>query len=241
MQLRLVGILMLLFVLARSLVPLLLSFDTTPIQRLSSLTSLSASLPLLPLGISLYLLGGGRKRLPNEFPITTLVHRSLVPLALACLLLLPILTVKSGIEISHERSMALAEEEALQINHRQWLAEAEKATSSPQVRSIADLNGLQLPMMANEPVEISRWRLSQVLERDLATLRRDNPVLLLTPYQLEILSVGRIISTLLLQLIAGAGLLLLQLQSKRQIESHGLNPKIFFRLDQVRRRRSAAS
>lgn len=58
MQLRLVGLLMLLFLLARGL-PLLLGFDGPPIEQLASITALSNGLPLLPLGISLYLLGGG--------------------------------------------------------------------------------------------------------------------------------------------------------------------------------------
>ncbi|MFM8604869.1 MAG: hypothetical protein ACKOBY_04975 [Cyanobium sp.] len=238
-QLRLVGLLMLLFVLARSAVPLLLGFDGAPIQRLAAVTSLSAGLPLLPLGISLYLLGGGRQRLPQEFLPTTLLHRSLLPLALGCLLLLPALTVHSAIVLQYGRTEALAMQSELQNSHRQWLAEAEQATTAEQVRSLAARHQLTLPSMTVEPVELSRWRFSQVLEKELSNLRRQRPILSLSPYELELLSLPRVASTLLLQLITGVGLLLLQRQGSREIHRHGLSSAMFFRLDPVRHHRHA--
>ena len=87
-QLRLVGILLLLLIASRGL-EAVITLQAPPIQKLSSLTGLSNWLPLLPLGISLYLLGGGRQRRRQEFIPTEALHRGLLPLALACLLLLP--------------------------------------------------------------------------------------------------------------------------------------------------------
>jgi hypothetical protein len=238
MQLRLVGLLLLLFLLARSLLLLLPGLDGPAMAKLASLTTLSSGLPLLPLGISLYLLGGGRQRLSKEFAPTTLLHRSLVPLALACLLLLPSLTLWCVIPLKAERAKAMAQQEELQTQQRQWQAEAEQASSSAQVRGIADRNRIALPSMPGEPVELSRWRLSKALEMELASLHKREPILTLSPYELELLSLPRLVSTLLLQLITGIGLLLLHRQGSREIHRHGLTTAMFFRVDPARRRQS---
>lgn len=235
-QLRLVGVLLLLVLIGRLLVLLLTSPSVDLLNRLSALGALATWLPLLPLGISLYLLGGGRQRLPREFVPTTLLHRSLVPLALVCLLLLPALTLQSGIALSVERAEALAQQQERQSTHRQWLAEAEQATTAQQVHNLADRNQVSMPMMTGEPVELSRWRLDQALAKDMAAQLVQQPTLSLTPYQLELLSLQRILSTLLLQLIAGAGLLLLHRQGSHEIHRHGLSAPIFFRIDPVRSR-----
>lgn len=88
-QLRLVGVLLILIVLARLLVFLFAGLHLGPLEKLSSLGTLANALPLLPLGISLYLLGAGRNRLRNEHLVMTLLHHSLLPLALVVLLALP--------------------------------------------------------------------------------------------------------------------------------------------------------
>lgn len=88
-QLRLVGLLLMLIVLARVLVYLFAGLHLGPLEKLSSLNGLASALPLLPLGISLYLLGAGRNRLNREPPFMILLHHSLVPLALLVLLGLP--------------------------------------------------------------------------------------------------------------------------------------------------------
>ncbi|MFM7361846.1 MAG: hypothetical protein ACKO25_08495 [Cyanobium sp.] len=93
--------------------------------------------------------------------------------------------------------------------------------------------------MTAEPVELSRWRFSQVIEKELSHLRRQRPILSLSPYELELLSLPRVASTLLLQLITGVGLLLLQRQGSREIHRHGLSSAMFFRLDPVRHHRHA--
>jgi|694.fasta_scaffold02864_23 hypothetical protein len=236
MQLRLVGLLMLLFVLARSLLPLLLGHHSPPIQQLASITALSNSLPLLPLGISLYLLGGGRQRLPQEFLPATVLHRALVPLALACLLLLPTFTLQRVIPLNQQRGEAVAKQEALLESHRQWLAQAEQATSADQVQSVARRNAINVPFLPGEPADLSRWRLAQALDREINTLHRQRPILKLSAYELELLSLPRTFATLLLQLITGAGLLLLHRQGSREIQRQGLTTGIFFRIDPVRSR-----
>ena len=88
-QLRLVGVLLMLIVLARVLVFLFAGLHLGPLEKLSSLGALANALPLLPLGISLYLLGAGRNRLRHEHQLMTLLHHSLLPLALLVLLVLP--------------------------------------------------------------------------------------------------------------------------------------------------------
>lgn len=89
-QLRLVGVLLMLIVLARVLVYLFAGLHLGPLEKLSSLSALASALPLLPLGISLYLLGAGRNRLNRERTFMILLHHSLLPLALLVLLGLPV-------------------------------------------------------------------------------------------------------------------------------------------------------
>lgn len=88
-QLRLVGVLLILIVLSRLVVFLFAGLHLGPLEKLSSLGTLASALPLLPLGISLYLLGAGRNRLRQEHRVMMLLHYSLLPLALMVLLALP--------------------------------------------------------------------------------------------------------------------------------------------------------
>lgn len=233
-QLRLVGVIMM-FIIARGLLPLLLHLTSPPIERLASLTALSNGLPLLPLGISFYMLGGGRQRLPQEFLPATLLHRALVPLALACLLLLPAITLHSVIPLSQQRAEAMARQDDLQSSHRDWLAQAEQASNADQVRQLARRHEIRLPSMPGEPVDLSRWRLAKTLDQELTTLRRQRPILSLSPYELELLGLPRTSATILLQLITGAGLLLLHRQGCREMRRHGLSAAMFFSLDPARR------
>ncbi|MFM9111167.1 MAG: hypothetical protein ACKOPN_11370, partial [Prochlorococcaceae cyanobacterium] len=105
MQLRLVGALLLLLLLGRLLVALITGLQASAIERLSALGALANWLPLLPLAISLVLLGGGRQRLRFEPPLTIALHRSLLPLALAVLLLLPGAIL---LELGHAHSQGIA-------------------------------------------------------------------------------------------------------------------------------------
>jgi len=88
-QLRLVGALIVLLFLSR-IVPLAVAFASgETILPVSSIVLTAAALPLLPLGISLYLLGAGHNRLPYERSFLPFLCDSLPFLALACILVIP--------------------------------------------------------------------------------------------------------------------------------------------------------
>jgi hypothetical protein len=238
-QLRLVGILLLLVLTTRA-VGLFLSLEGPSIQQLSALTTLSNSLPLLPLGISLYLLGGGRQRQPREFLPTAVLHRFLVPLALACLVLLPWITLTNVQLLRQSMSRAERDDQAMVSQQAQWLAQADAATTPAALQAIVRSRGLNLPISPTEPVSLSRWRLARNLELELAKARKASAMLSLSPYQRELLSLPRSGSTILMQLITGVGLLLLHRQGSREIKKHGLSVSLFFRADpDVPRRRRA--
>ncbi len=174
-QLRLVGLLLLLLLLELSTLLLAGSFASVePVAgRLSGLIGLSPALPLLPLGFGLYFLGGGHRRHRREQPWTGALHRTLLPLGLILMLLLPSVTI-----------------------------------------------------------------------HDAATLAiPKHGITSITPLQQDLLNPLRLITTLLLQSVTGAGLVLMQRQGRRQMKRVGLTPALFFRTDstgpvQQHRRRS---
>jgi hypothetical protein len=239
LQLRLVGILLLLVLVARG-IGLFLSLEGPSIQQLSALTTMSNSLPLLPLGISLYLLGGGRQRQPREFLPTAVLHRFLVPLALACLVVLPAITLSNVQNLRHSMSRAESEDQVMVSRQADVLAQADRAPTPEALRAVAKSHSIDLPISDNEPVALSRWRLARTLERELANTRKASPMLSLSFYQRELLSLPRSGSTILMQLITGVGLLLLHRQGSREIKKHGLSVALFFRADpEMPRRRRA--
>ncbi len=63
-QLRLVGLLLLAVALGSLMVNLAFGVVDSPQARLAALVGLTPALPLLPLGFSLYLLGGGAQAAP---------------------------------------------------------------------------------------------------------------------------------------------------------------------------------
>jgi len=168
-QLRLLGMLLLLMMLSRLLV-LALPGNHSNLELLSAITTLSNWLLLLPIGICLYLLGGGQRRQRHEVLISTLLHRSLVALALISLLVLPVLTLQQAASIDVQKQLQGKTEQ-------------------------------------------------------------------LSPYEQELVSPERTAITVLLQLIAGAGLLALHQQGSREIRRHGLTPSLFFGSDLMKRRR----
>ena len=159
-QLRLVRLLLLVLELGTLLLAGSFASVEPPAGRLSGLIGLSPPLPLLTLGVGLYLLGGGRRRSRLEQPWTGALHQTLLPLGLLLLLLLPAVTV-------HD------------------------ATTLMSQRQLAPLSPLQEHLL--------------------------NPV--------------RLVTTLLLQGITGAGLLLMRSQGRRQMQRVGLTPALFFRTD----------
>ncbi len=235
-QLRVVGILLLLLMASRCL-EAAFTIQAPPIQKLSALSALSNWLPLLPLGISLYLLGGGRKRQQREFLPAEVLHRSVLPLALVCLVLLPWFTLHDVVGLNQQRKQALQEEQSQIVRHGEWLATAERSTSAAQIQAFARRNGVQVPIPSGEPVELSRWRFSRALDIAQEQTRTSTPLLALSPWEQEVLSLPRAASTVVLQVITGIGLLVLHRQGSKEIQRHGLSPAMFFRSDPVRRRR----
>lgn len=236
LQLRLVGVLLLLVLLTRA-IGALFSLEGAGIQQISAVSALSNWLPLLPLGISLYLLGGGRDRRPREFLPAEVLHRCLVPLAMVCLVLLPVITLHDVLQLRGEvRTAELADKE-IRNNHTEWLQQANAAPTPEAVRAVARRHGLELPVSVAEPVELSRWRLARTLELEQVRSRKGTRLLALSPYQRELLSLPRSGSTILMQVITGIGLLLLHRQGSREIRRHGLSISLFFRADSGGQRR----
>ncbi|KEF41345.1 MAG: hypothetical protein ER33_11900 [Cyanobium sp. CACIAM 14] len=107
-QLRLVGLLLLAVVLGTLLVAAGFGSVATPLARLKGLLALTPTLPLLPLGVCLYLLGGGHRRHRHEQGWAPALHRALLPMALLCLLVLPALTLHAAFHL-HSRQPQTAE------------------------------------------------------------------------------------------------------------------------------------
>ncbi len=159
-QLRLVGLLLLVLELSTLLLAGSFASVEAPAGRLNGLIGLSPALPLLPVGFGLYLIGGGHRRHPREQPWTGALHRTLLPLGLILLLLLPAVTIHDAATLFSQRQLA--------------------------------------------------------------------PV---TPLQQHLLNPVRLITTLLLQGVTGAGLVVMQLRGRRQMRRVGLTPSLFFRTD----------
>lgn len=92
-QLRLVGLLIITQLLSRIVVAVSSMAHVTLFERLSASLVLANWLPLLPLGVSLYLLAGGHLRQKREPFIITALCQSLRPLALVFLGLIPVLLI----------------------------------------------------------------------------------------------------------------------------------------------------
>jgi len=159
-QLRLVGLLLLVLELSTLLLAGSFASVEAPAGRLNGLIGLSPALPLLPVGVTLYLLGGGHRRHRREQPWTGALHGALLPLGLILMLLLPAVTI-----------------------------------------------------------------------HDAATLFSQRQLAPLPPMQQHLLNPVRLITTLLLQGVTGAGLLLIRHQGRRQMRRVGLTPALFFRTD----------
>jgi hypothetical protein len=159
-QLRLVGLVLLVLELSTLLLAGSFASVEAPAGRLNGLIGLSPALPMLLLGFGLYLLGGGHRRHRREQPWTGVLHRTLLPLGLILLLLLPAVTI-----------------------------------------------------------------------HDAATLFSERQAAPLSPLHQHLLNPVRLTTTLLLQGVTGAGLVLMQLRGRRQMRRVGLTPSLFFRTD----------
>lgn len=73
--------------------------------------------------------------------------------------------------------------------------------------------------------------LPAVTIHDAATLFSQRQLAPVTPLQQHLLNPVRLITTLLLQGVTGAGLVVMQLRGRRQMRRVGLTPSLFFRTD----------
>jgi hypothetical protein len=227
-QLRLVGLLLLLLLFGRLLRLLVLLVDGRALERLAGLVDLSDWLLLLPIGISLYLLGGGQGRLRREPPITTGLHYALLPLGLACLLLLPALTISQASTLSTQLGLARSAQETRLANHRRWLEEANSAGSAAAIQQLARKHGIELPAGAADSPPLLRWRYEQVLEQRANQVAKESPTLSLSAWERGLLEPMRVGLAVFLQLLSGTGLLLLKRQGSREVRRHGVSPAQFF-------------
>ncbi len=230
-QLRLVGLVLLAFVLAHLLLAIGFGRFETPLARLTGLASLSQSLLLLPLGFSLYLLAGGNRRNRREQLWTYLVHQALLPLAVVCLLVLPAVTLLDAVTAADSRGKALRAQEELTASQQQLLEKMRAADTTAEVARLVRAQGIELPTAAGPSIDASVLRFELAMERQGRESRRERSLVSPSPYELEILSPLRTLTSLALQISAGLALLLLHRQGVRQMKRVGLTPVLFFRTD----------
>lgn len=94
-QIRLVGVLIVILFSSRLIIALSSGLFEPSLVRLSVHGFLIHSLPLLPLGISLYLLGAGHRRRPRELKILPHICNSLPFLAVLCGIVFPLVLLKN--------------------------------------------------------------------------------------------------------------------------------------------------
>lgn len=100
-QLRLVGILILFVLVSRIIVFVISAASVTSTEQLSGILLACAALPLLPLGLSLYMLGASYKRNPHERKFLSILCQSMPAVALFCGVFMPGVILYYSIRISN--------------------------------------------------------------------------------------------------------------------------------------------
>lgn len=231
LQLRLLGLLLLSVELGTLLVAAGFGGFDTPLARLTGLVGLSPTLPLLPLGFCLYLLGGGHRRHRREQMWTPALHRALLPVAMLCLLALPAVTLHEAFSLFSQKQRRLESQEELRARQQQNLERIQAAPSAAEVARLARAQGLEIPDVADEPKAIGLWRYDMAQERQRRESEAAASLVSPSPFQQEILSPVRLLTTLVVQVITGAGLLLMRRQGRLHMRRLGLTPVLFFRTD----------
>jgi hypothetical protein len=140
------------------------------------------------------------------------------------------------VALNKERRLALEQEQNRLISNSEWALLAERAVSAEQILSLARRAEVKVPIAAGEPVQLSRWRFERALEISEEEARKKKPILTLSPWEQQVLSMPRMVATVALQVITGIGLFLLHRQGSREMNRHGLSIGMFFRSDPVRER-----
>ena len=239
-QLRLAGLLLLAVALGSLLLAVGIGGFEPPVHRLGGMIGLSPILPLLPLGFALQLLGGGHRRHRREHLWIPALHRSLLPLGLIVLVLLPAITIHDAALLTTEHRQALRDRQERRNSELENLERVQAARSAEEIARLGRAQGLTIPAGPAEPKAVGLWRYEVSLERQ----RREEEAMTSrpssSPMPLELLQPVRLLTTLLLQGVSGGGLLLLRGQGLRMMRRMGLTPDQFFCTDAtgpVRQRR----
>lgn len=235
-QIRLVGGILIAYFLLRCGLLLALSPALDPFMRLSQLSTLANSAILLPLGCALYLLGSGYRRLAAEKPLLKVLFPLLLPLGVAIGLLLPLAILSSAHALQQQQQAASQASQAMLDNHRQWERRMATVPTPAAARAFTDAVGVPVPIVADDPMPLVRWRFSQALHQRHETLLEQQPLARITPYQQELLGMGHLITAMALSVFSGVSLLLLFLQGRKRIRRYHLSPSTFLTAEAVKPR-----
>lgn len=235
-QIRLVGGILIGYFVLRCALLVALAPALDPFMRLSQLSTLANSAFLLPLGCALYLLGSGYRRLAAEKPLLRVMFPLLLPLSVGIGLLLPLAIMASGHNLQQQQESASRASQAMLDNHRQWERRMATVPSITAARAFTDAIGVPLPMAADDPMPLVRWRFAQALHQRHETLMEQQPLATITPYQQELLSMGHQITAVVLSLFSGVSLLLLFLQGRNRFRRYHLSSSTFLTAEAVKPR-----
>lgn len=234
-QFRLLGMLLLVWLAVRLLALVWFGAQGDPLSHLHLIHQASQTLPLLPLAVALVLLGGGRQRLHRELFFIDTLRRAILPLALACLVVLPVVTLSAQdnarIQIQQSEK-ALAD---LESRFERLTGELELVSDPKALVRMARRGGFDPPPTGSLTLEQSRRQLTQQMDRDLraAEQRRSGPNAHLAA---QSLLPGLLFTSLFEQVITGIALVWMDRQGRRVIKRHGLTMSQFFHSDLVKGR-----
>jgi hypothetical protein len=234
-QFRLLGMLLLVWLAQRLLALVWFGALGDPLSHLHLIHQASQTLPLLPLAVALVLLGGGRQRLHRELFFIDTLRRAILPLAVVCLVVLPVVTLSAQDNVRSQ--MQLSEKALANLESRfdRLSGELEMVSDQKALVRMARRGGFDLPLNTPLSLEQSRRQLRQQMDRDLrvAEQRRSGPYANLAA---QSLLPGLLITSLFEQFITGVALVWMDRQGRRLIKRHGLTMSQFFHSDLVKGR-----
>jgi hypothetical protein len=231
-QLRLVGILILLFVAIKLILHIFLTTDGSPLSRFEAISDLAIWLLFLPLGVGLFLLGGGIERRPNETHFTVAVHHCLLPISIFIFIAMPLITLHDTFSLKQQYQHTMEEFMELSQQQNEWLKEASGSPTAGEVARLARSHQINLaPENEKGGSNEALWQYWLMLENNKQKYVESRPLLqekwrhgkdgpFFDPHTT--------ITTLLLEITGGLGLFLLYIQGRREISRHGLTPRSFF-------------
>lgn len=234
-QLRLLGMLLLLWQALRLLSLVWLGAQGDPLSHLHLIEQASLSLPLLPVAVALVLLGGGRQRLHRELFFIDTLRRAILPLALVCLIVMPGLTLIAQDRARNQlrqSEKALAE---LTAKFDRLEGDLENVKEGSALVGLVRGAGLGLSVNPTQTLEQSRRQLRRQMDRALLAADQRNSGFN-AHLAAQALLPGLLVISLIEQLIAGVALLWMSRQGRRLVKRHGLTMSQFFHSDPVKGR-----